>query len=353
MKTIFKPLENDCTVNAILIENEYFPPKVKIEYPALLKMRCYVDECDKEIGWLGLVEKTENNYVIKDVEIMKQNVTDVSVDIKEEGLQEYAERIMARGEYDNLNKIRCWGHSHVNMPVSPSSTDEKTFREYYKECDYFIRIIANKKGDLKLDIAEPLKHIMYTNIKWEVDIPEYIVKKEQEVQSFLEKYNSSLKEIEEMNDKDLSQYKKNAKEEVLKYVNKNSTAWSKSDSKKDNCKIRSYDDLYYSRWDDDYDFSWNDFYSNYYDDDLYDDEEEKDDSTIEMPKIVICRKTESERMEYIDDVFSESDIRLIAASSSIKDIKEICEGEEEFVNYYTKHWKRLWNAAKDFVETFE
>lgn len=342
MNMIFKPTCEECKVSPILDKKTYYTPKVKIEYPALLKMKCYVDGCDKEIGWLGLVEKKDGTYIIKDVEIMKQTVTATSVDIKEEGLQEYAERLMARGNYDNLDKIRCWGHSHVNMQVYPSSTDEETFKEYYQDCDYFIRIIANKKGDLKLDVAELTNHVLYTDVKWETDIPAHVVSKENEIKGILTAYETSMKELDAINDNDISQYKEITDKEISQYVTHQSYAntWKTQNSKPYNM----YD---YSSW-----YDW--------EDDEYTAYIERNNNEIQencrqvmgiydVPEIVICRKTKDERMEFIDEVFSDEDIRLINALE-VDELVRFCGDDEEFINYHAKHWKKLKKAAQEYVK---
>lgn len=47
----------------------------------------------------------------------------------------------------------AWFHSHVNMGVSPSSTDDKQFSDLKKDQPVYIRIIMNKRFDLNISIS--------------------------------------------------------------------------------------------------------------------------------------------------------------------------------------------------------
>ena len=172
MKKTFTSPTGDTTVKKLLMEDKYFAPNIYIDIPALLTMKGYVENCDKEIAWLGLVDRTdENTFYIRDVDLIEQEVSNTTAELQEAGLQKYAEKLINEGRMDDLEKIRMWGHSHVNMDVYPSPTDEDTFREYYMNCNYFIRIIANKKSSLKIDIVLLDKELRFDNVKWQINYP--------------------------------------------------------------------------------------------------------------------------------------------------------------------------------------
>ena len=73
----------------------------------------------------------------------------------------YNEWMMTLPE-DQFNRMRFHGHSHVNMGVSPSGTDDK----YRKDMcalieDFYIFGIFNKKGASQIDIYDVVDNIYY------------------------------------------------------------------------------------------------------------------------------------------------------------------------------------------------
>lgn len=160
------------------------PPTVFVTPLALFKMQTYVDKCDMEIGWLGIVEKCENNtYVIMDTLLFKQEVHATTTEINEQNLMEVAEEILSRPNGVELyNKIKMWGHSHVNMGVTPSGQDDLQIESFGANNDYFIRIIANKKREMKVDLYDWVNGMKYLaldwNVLWTTDVGVDIIEKE-------------------------------------------------------------------------------------------------------------------------------------------------------------------------------
>ena len=146
-------------------------PTILIDINALGKMKTYVDECFDEIGWLATVEELGKGlYLIKDTFLFKQQVHGTTCEITTDGLTEFAnELLMQENGVETWNEIRCWGHSHVNMGVSPSSQDDKQM-EVFEGCghDFFIRLIANKKGELELTLYDYKTGLIYKDVKWTV-----------------------------------------------------------------------------------------------------------------------------------------------------------------------------------------
>lgn len=146
-------------------------PKVGITQEALTKMSIYVKECSDEIGWMGTARKNErdNTIVIDNVYLFDQDVHGATTEITPEGLTDFAEELLAQGDagIEVWNNLKMWGHSHVNMDVSPSGQDNAQM-ETFKEGghDWFIRLIANKKGDMKLDIYDYITGVQYIDVPW-------------------------------------------------------------------------------------------------------------------------------------------------------------------------------------------
>lgn len=108
---------------------------------------------DKEVAWMGLVEKlSDTEYLVYKLYIPKQTVSSVSVDISENAIAELVNKIMDEGH--DPSELRYHGHSHVNMDVHPSITDQQHMAEYIESANYFIREIRNKKSKNKVDVFD-------------------------------------------------------------------------------------------------------------------------------------------------------------------------------------------------------
>jgi len=226
MKELFKTSAKT-KVERMLQESDYIPPVVVIKLEALLKMKAYVDISEIEFGWLCAVKRLEkeNNFFLYDVFTCKQDISAVTTELHESGLQELAERLMKEGRGDELTNIRAWGHSHVDMPVYPSMQDNETFEEYYKNCDYFIRLILNKKGDIKIDIADTERLIIYYDTPWTVLYPDEMQRCMNQageilhqIEALQEKRNNILAPIEQEVDKMSEEYLALAKQEIGEYA---------------------------------------------------------------------------------------------------------------------------------------
>lgn len=134
---------------------------------ALEKMGYYVGNCSKEIGWLGTVEKYGNNFLITDTFLFKQEVHATTCEITPEGLSDFATELLSKENgVDIWNNIKLWGHSHVRMGVSPSGQDNDQMKVFGEHNEYFIRVIANKNGEMEFTIFDFITGISYKNVKW-------------------------------------------------------------------------------------------------------------------------------------------------------------------------------------------
>lgn len=152
-------------------------PKVYITPLALQKMQVYVSECSKEIGWLGEVVREGNVFVIVDTMLFKQEVHGATTEIDENNLMEVAEELLQTPEgSERYSRLKMWGHSHVNMAVTPSGQDDNQIKLFEQGNEYFIRIIANKKGEMRVDLYDFTTGVAYNCIKWEIYIQNMIDK---------------------------------------------------------------------------------------------------------------------------------------------------------------------------------
>ena len=98
-------------------------PIVIFSSKAYIKILTLVDQCESEVGWHGIVVKAENKpiFLIKDILIFPQYVSGTSVIPDTE---EYAVwTVEQMKDPEHFKKIRYHGHSHVNMGVFSSGTD--------------------------------------------------------------------------------------------------------------------------------------------------------------------------------------------------------------------------------------
>lgn len=141
----------------ILLPREYaYIPIVFYTPLAWVKMHRAIEMCSDEVGWLGTVDVVEGvGYLIEDIFVPEQKVHGAETEILPEAMAELACSL------EHPDKLKYWGHSHVNMGVTPSGQDEDQTSEYLEHTDFFIRGIYNKKGDQKVDVFDMTSEIVY------------------------------------------------------------------------------------------------------------------------------------------------------------------------------------------------
>ena len=147
-----------------------YMPELYIYNDAMNKMEEYIRQSDLEIGWLGCATKEDGNYYIEDVFLFKQEVHSTTTEITTEGLNEFAMEILQEEDgMEKWNNMRVWGHSHVNMSTHPSSQDESQMDLFLENTnEFFIRIIANKKGDYNISIYDYEVGICYEKVPYKI-----------------------------------------------------------------------------------------------------------------------------------------------------------------------------------------
>lgn len=149
-------------------------PYVIISKQALDKMHTYTQKCTEEIGWLGTAYKHGREIYIEDTYLFDQEVHATTTEITPEGLADFASEILQQENGVEIwNNLKMWGHSHVNMAVSPSGQDDSqmaTFKD--SGHNWFIRLICNKAGELKVDFYDYTTGVIYLDLPWEEEICE-------------------------------------------------------------------------------------------------------------------------------------------------------------------------------------
>ena len=145
-------------------------PQIFFDEDAWWKAMALIEQCDKEIAWYGFVDRDGMNFTITDITVPPQTVTGTSV---ESDSNEWALWAM---EIDNekYNKMRCHMHSHVNMGVFSSGTDDDYQKDMVTkngDLNYYIFLIFNKKGDIFARVYDCADNKMYDDC--DVDVHGY------------------------------------------------------------------------------------------------------------------------------------------------------------------------------------
>ena len=160
-------------------EKKFFD-QVYVTPQAAEAMAEYVRLCKDEISWLATIREGDGNITIEEVFLFKQEVSGTTTELDEHGLGEFYSNMLMdppdgdiEKASDILNRIRCWGHSHVNMGVSPSGTDDRTMQDFCNnvintDMPYMVRLIANKKGEMKIDIYYYSRYLVAVDVPWTI-----------------------------------------------------------------------------------------------------------------------------------------------------------------------------------------
>jgi len=170
-------------------------PVVSITSVALNKMKAYIELNDKEVGWLGTAFKTGiNTYCIEDVFLLEQEANSVTTEINPDALEHFIQEHI--DDMRLINNLKIWGHSHVNMSTSPSGQDDKQMEDFIQsQYDFFIRIIGNKKNELRVDLYNYETGIVYQQLSFDEQIPIEI----NALYEQLIEINNTINEIQENN----------------------------------------------------------------------------------------------------------------------------------------------------------
>lgn len=129
------------------------PPEVSITPRAFQKLRLYIELCPMEIGGLGEVEFHGANLLITDLFILPQKVSPSETELDPTAMLEMLERCVSEGR--NPASLCLWWHSHADLDLEWSETDERTIGTF--PGDFLLSVVGNKSGALacRLDILHP------------------------------------------------------------------------------------------------------------------------------------------------------------------------------------------------------
>lgn len=182
-------------LNAVTKVTALEDPIIIVLPKALEKMEYYVRHCDKEIGWLGTVQKYNSQYLVKDVFLFKQQVHSDTCEITADGLSEFATELLSKPDgMDIWNSMKLWGHSHVNMGVTPSAQDNNQMKVFGENSEWFIRLIANKSGEMEFTLYDFTSNLTFENVKW-MELKQHSSELEEEIKNEIKEKVSLIASI--------------------------------------------------------------------------------------------------------------------------------------------------------------
>lgn len=144
-------------------------PTIFITPQALEDMRAIVGLCTIEISWFGTVTEFEDgDFLIEEIYLPEQECSAVETEATEEGMAKAMEMVIMAHEGDPfaVDRLRFWGHSHVNMGTSPSGQDNAQIKELAQGAPYMIRGILNKKGQMEFSIHRFDIGLTFQDVPW-------------------------------------------------------------------------------------------------------------------------------------------------------------------------------------------
>lgn len=153
-------------------------PKLLIPIESWRKIMAYTDLAEGEITGFADVDydSEQENFIMKEVYLIDQIAEAAEVEMNEEQIAAF---MLKRIEAGATQMPRIWWHSHVNMEVFFSGTDDATISEF-KNDSYTISLVVNKNRDMKaqLNLWKPFTYMspIEVRIMFEyTDIPQEII----------------------------------------------------------------------------------------------------------------------------------------------------------------------------------
>ena len=161
------------------------------EYPQILlarevadTMKYIVSVAPQEFSWYGVVQRDGMTFLISEIIIVEQTVSDVTFDIEDtpdsnDRGRMFFEMVKEHGA-EKANAVKATMHSHVNMGVQPSGYygpgnrgDLCQMWQYGQNgAEYYIMGICNKRGELRFEIFFYDLGLRVEDVPWDVYEPE-------------------------------------------------------------------------------------------------------------------------------------------------------------------------------------
>ncbi len=155
-----------------------FDQTVVISGKAFMKMQYWTEMMKSyEIGGMLVIEETQDQIFVEDVLLPEQEVSSAEVDMTGDGMAKLF-TYLANKKPELVPKIRGWWHSHHNMGVGWSTTDDNTSEMLSKRLGSCLAINTDSSGNIlvRLDIYDPFKMVI-DNIPYMIEYEDAKIKK--------------------------------------------------------------------------------------------------------------------------------------------------------------------------------
>lgn len=120
-------------------------PRVLIRPSAWQRLRLYIDLCPTEISGLGLVESRGQDFIVTDVFLFDQEVSQLDTALSRADVANFLIETIESGR--DPEAIKLWWHSHAGAPVFWSALDERTAGSFSN--DFMLSLVGNKRGHIR------------------------------------------------------------------------------------------------------------------------------------------------------------------------------------------------------------
>lgn len=114
------------------------------------------------------------DYRMKSFILPKQTMTAMTCTLQADSELDLLYKAEANGM--NIDHIRCWLHSHVNMGVFASGTDKSTFNKLSSDVnDFYMMIVVNKKEEFFVNILDKEEQLLMEDIQVYIEYPKEVM----------------------------------------------------------------------------------------------------------------------------------------------------------------------------------
>ena len=160
----------------ILNQERVKVPKIFIGANALETIAKIPHLFDSEVSWFLEVEQhSDIDYeILPMVHVAEHTVSAVTIDIPAESYGDMMLDILDNEGDSAYQQVRCWAHSHVDMAVGPSGTDLAQMESFCSDAPnikFYIMLIANKRGDIRLDFYDLVENLVFEGLQYTTEVP--------------------------------------------------------------------------------------------------------------------------------------------------------------------------------------
>lgn len=139
--------------------------KIQVDAVAMQKLWLWTFMAEGEVSCLGTVDELSDGLLVTDFHLVKQTCTDMDTELNSEAVSQLMQ------EVEDPSKLRCWAHSHADMEVFWSATDDETIKGL-SNGEWLLSLVVNKyrHSMMRLDQYHPA-HLCVSDVVWEVHYP--------------------------------------------------------------------------------------------------------------------------------------------------------------------------------------